>query len=111
MVGVDLLYLDEVITLFAKAELFGIVEQMLRTACFYALYEMLFAMVGRLAYGIDACAVDNYGVERGEYAEFGEFGQSRVAVAVAVDRQVVGHVDVDYFVADMVYDGLAGFSH
>ncbi len=72
---------------------------------------MLFSMVGRLAYGIDACAVDSYGVERGEYAEIGEFGRIRVAVAVAIDRQIVVHVDVDHFVADMVYDGLAGFGH
>lgn len=106
-----LLYLDEVITLLAKTELFGIVEQMRCAVCFDAIYEMLFSMVGRLAYGIDACAVDSYGVERGEYAEIGEFGRSRVAVAVAIDRQIVGHVDVDHFVADMVYDGLAGFGH
>ena len=33
-----LLYLDEVITLLAKTELFGIVEQMRCAACFDTLY-------------------------------------------------------------------------
>ena len=48
---------------------------------------MLFSMAGRLAYGIDACAVDSYGVERGEYAEIGEFGGSGLPLqSQSIDR-------------------------
>ena len=89
-----LFYLDETVLLCAGADLLGIVEIMRGLSGLDALQKMLFAVVGRVAHGVKTGAVYSHRVERGEDAEVGHFGRCGIAVAVTVNREIVGDIDI-----------------
>ena len=78
----------------------------------HAFDEGGFAWVGGVFDGVVAGLVEGDGVEGGEDAEVGHFGGFGVGVAVAVDGEVVGDVDVgEVFGAFVFEDGLYGVGH
>ena len=61
---------------------------------------------------VEAGLVDSHGVERRHDAHVEQLGLGRIAVAVAVHRHVVHHVDVeDVALTEVVVNSLCGSSH
>ncbi len=71
---------------------------------------ILAGVVG-IDYRIDTCAVKCNGVNRRKDSEVGHFGRFRVAVAVAVYRQFVCHVDIENLVAHVRCYSLTSICH
>lgn len=111
VVGLLLVEVDEGVALGADAELLGCLKDVGAVAGVDALDEGVLAVVGGVEHCVDAGAVEGHGVKRCVDAEVAHFGGGGVTVAVAVDGEAVGHVDVENVGADVVHDGLSGVGH
>ena len=79
-------------------------------ARFDAFDERLLVVVGHVDH-VDARLVHGHRVERGADADVRHDGRARVPVAIAVDRQVVHHVDEEHVALERVEHGGRGFGH
>ena len=96
---------DEFVLLRSEADRLGMFERVDAVARLHAFDQVHFPGVVRRIDHIHACLVERHRVERSQYADVAHPGRFRMCVAVAVDREVVGHADVEYPVAAVVGDG------
>ena len=97
--------INNLILLRAQADLFAIVEQMGAVARVDALDKGFLSGVVGVYNHVDTGTVESHGVERGQNTYVAHRGSLSVAVAVAVNRKVVGHVDIENLAVGMVDDG------
>ncbi len=110
----DLFYGFELILARAEANFFGMfdgVDAMLLFDAFYQRGGVVAFGVLVFVHKVNAGLVEGHRVGGGQYAHVLEFGFSRVAVAVAVDGDVVHHSNVQHFAFEIVVDCCCGVGH
>ena len=78
----------------AEAEVFGSINGVGAVAGIYAFDEVEFSFVGRVENHVDAGTVEGNRIGGSEDAEVGHLWSFGVAVAIAVNRKIVGYVDI-----------------
>ena len=100
-----LIQFHKFVFLASQPELFGVFQIVHPVFGVDTFDKVRLAVVGRIAHGVDAGAVESHGVEGGEDAEVAHLRIGRSGHTVAIHRKVVCHADVQHPVADVVDDG------